>query len=247
MQESTDSTGIGINRTGMQMSPERSKAMLSGAELSAVDVSAEDDRDLAAVRLENIAAADPLGSMPAPRTAKGKLKSGMKAMTGHRPQAFLDKLAERLAYERGGTRLYDAIVVKCRAYADELGEISLDQIQRIRDEEAAHALMIQECIEALGADPTAQTPSADLVGIETQGLLQAVSDPRTTLAQTLHAALAAELVDGAGWENLIAAAQQMGQDEMVERFRQALEQEQSHLLKVKHWYDALTLQAEESA
>ena len=47
------------------------------------------------------------------------------------------------------------------------------------------------------------------------GLLQAASDPRTTLAQTLHAALAAELIDGAGWENLILMAQNMGHDDMA--------------------------------
>jgi hypothetical protein len=97
----------------------------------------------------------------------------------------------------------------------------------------------------LGADPTAQTPSADLVGVETMGLMQAVTDPRTNLAQTLHALLMAELGDEAGWEILIAFAEQMGQEEMAKRFREAEAHEQEHVFKVREWYQALTLQSGE--
>ena len=163
-------------------------------------------------------------------------------IAGKRPQAFLDKLAERLAFERGGARLYDAVLVKLSAHAAELrGPVTAD-VEQIRDDEVRHALLIKACIEKLGADPTAQTPCADLVGVETSGFLQAASDPRTTLAQTLHAALAAELVDTAGWETLIALAENMGQDEMADQFREALQQETQHLAMVRRWFNELTLE-----
>jgi ferritin-like metal-binding protein YciE len=68
-----------------------------------------------------------------------------------------------------------------------------------------------------------------------------VTDPRTTLAQTLQVALAAELVDVASWEMLISLAEQMGQDSMVERFRKALDHETEHVAKVRGWYESLTL------
>jgi rubrerythrin len=166
-------------------------------------------------------------------------------LDGDRAQAFIDKLAERLAYERSGARLYDAVIAKCMAYKDELGEASLEEVVRIREEEAVHAALLRTCIEQLGGDPTAQTPSADLVGVATGGFLQAASDPRTPLAQTLQIALAAELVDGAGWEMLITMAENMGQDAMADRFRQALAHEKEHLAKVRAWYEALTLQSGE--
>lgn len=251
MQESIDSTRLGANRTGMQTSPKLSEEMLENVDAVAVDivsidVLANDAIDADAferTRREYILEADGLGSMPPPSTVKGVFKSGAQMIAGNRPQVFIDKLAERLAFERGGTRLYDAILAKCIAHADELGETALADVQQIRDEEAQHALLIQECIEALGADPTAQTPSADLVGVETMGLLQAASDPRTTLAQTLHAALSAELVDGAGWETLIALAEKSGYDDMAGRFREALRHENSHLVKVTAWYELLTFKA----
>lgn len=249
MQESIDSTRLGANRTGLQTSPRLSKQMMENMDATAHVVSldgfAADGDSLAQMRRQYIQEADALGSVPPPGTLKGTLKSGAQMIAGHRPQAFIDKLAERLAFERGGARLYDAVLAKCEVHAGELDEAALVDVQQIRDEEAAHALLVQECIEALGADPTAQTPCADLVGVETMGLLQAACDPRTTLAQTLHAALSAELVDTAGWELLIELAEKVGQDDMAERFRQALQHENEHLIKVTRWYRSLTLETSE--
>jgi rubrerythrin len=243
MPESIESTRMGVNRTGMQTSPELSKEMLDS--MDAVPTEPLDGQTLASVRLDYIEDADPLGSVPPPATLKGKAKSGAKMMTGHRPQAFIDKLAERLAFERGGTRLYDAVITKFQAFSDELPDMTAEDLLEIRNEEAEHALLVHECLEKLGADPTAQTPCADLVGVQTQGLLQAATDPRTSLAQTLSCALAAELIDNAGWENLIELAENMGHADMAERFTAALEQETEHLAKVKSWYRALTLETTE--
>jgi hypothetical protein len=250
MQNSTDATRLGINRTGMQMSPQHSEEMLNATQLLdttalSAEVEAVDDQPLSAMRLDYIAAADPLGSVPAPATLKGAAKSGAKMLTGRRPQVFIDKLAERLAFERGGARLYDAVYAKAIAHEAELDKVSAQELLEIRDAEAQHALLIKQCMETLGADPTAQTPCADLVGVETAGLLQAASDPRTTLAQTLHAALAAELIDNEGWENLIDLARAMGHDDMATRFQAALAEEGVHLTKVRKWYAALTMETSE--
>lgn len=251
MQESIDSTRLGANRTGMMTSPRLSKQMLENVDFgttttiddTGLDPGLEAD-SIAAVRRQYVLEADAIGSLPPPGTLKGMLKSGAQMITGNRPQVFIDKLAERLAFERGGTRLYDAVLVKCEA-TEEVDSQVLSDLQQIRDQEAQHAQLIQECIETLGADPTAQTPCADLVGVETMGLLQAASDPRTTLAQSLHVALSAELVDGAGWEILILLADKLGHDDMVERFRIALDHENQHLEKVSHWYQTLTLETSE--
>jgi rubrerythrin len=210
-----------------------------------VEASAADASVLVEARLQFIRTADTLGSVPPPATAKGGVKTSAKMLAGDRPQVFIDKLAERLAYERGGTRLYDAVIAKFVAYQDELDGVSVDELIEIRDEEASHAALMRTCLEQLGADPTAQTPCADLVGVATSGFLQAASDPRTTLVQTLQIALAAELVDGAGWEGLIALAESMDQNDMAERFRHALDREMEHLTKVRRWYDALTLETVE--
>src|SRR5512138_388119 len=209
MQESREATEIGRNRTGLQTSPELSKEM--NDVVQPVAAATADASPLNEVRLLYIREADPLGEQP---------------------QLFVDKLAERLAYERSGTRLYDAVIAKFAANAGELPDASLQEVVEIRNEEASHAALIRTCLAQLGADPTAQTPSADLIGVATAGFLQAASDPRTTLAQTLQVALAAELVDVASWGMLIQIAEQNGQDDMAERLRKALRHETEHVAKV---------------
>lgn len=239
MQDSSNASQIGGNRTGQQTSPQLSRQM--NDIVQPVSAEAADASALTEVRLIYIREAEPLGSVPPPATVRGKVETAAKMLLGDRPQVFIDKLAERLAYERGGTRLYDAVIAKFIAYADELPDVSSQELVDIREEEASHAALIRACIEQLGADPTAQTPAADLVGVATAGFLQAAADPRTTLAQTLQVALAAELVDVASWETLIWMAEEMDQDAMVQRFRKALEHENEHLTKVRNWYESLTM------
>src|SRR4030095_1136579 len=110
MQESIDGTRTGPNRTGQQTSPRMSKEMNDSVQ--PVEATAADASVLLEARLQFIRSADTLGSVPPPATAKGVMKTGAKMLAGNRPQVFIDKLAERLAYERGGTRLYDAVIAK---------------------------------------------------------------------------------------------------------------------------------------
>ena len=230
---------MGMNRTGMQMSPLESKAMQS-APSSISPNPPGDDSALADMRFAYILDADPLGSVPAPATLKGALHTGVAMLKGERPQVLLDKLGERLAFERTGTRLYDALITKCEAARGDEGNntsMAIDDLWEIREDEARHFMLLSETIESLGGDPTAQTPSADLVGVESMGLVQVLTDPRTTIAQSLHAILTAELADQAGWETLIALAEDHDQSEMIDEFSVALDEERAHLQQVQTWYD----------
>jgi rubrerythrin len=239
MQESTDAPQSSRNRTGQQTSPALSEEMNDIVQSVRPEVA--EPSPLMEERLQQIREADPLGSVP-PLPAKTTGARGAAKMTkGDGFSAFIDKLAERLAYERGGTRLYDAVLAKATAYQSALEGTALQDLREIREEEAAHAGLLRTCLEQVGADATAQTPSADLVGVMSAGLLQAASDPRTTLAQTLQAALAAELIDVASWETLIALAESIGQADMATRFGEALQRENEHLVKVRKLYERLTL------
>ena len=65
--------------------------------------------------------------------------------------------------------------------------------------------------------------------------MQAMSDPRITLAQALQTLLAAELIDNASWELLIEMADEFRQDELRDRFQAALAAEEKHLERVRTW------------
>jgi ABC-type phosphate/phosphonate transport system substrate-binding protein len=68
----------------------------------------------------------------------------------------------------------------------------------------------------LGGDATVQTPSADVAGVISHGVSQIMSDPRTTVAQSLQAVLTAELADNDGWQMLQDLTEQLGHAELAE-------------------------------
>jgi len=238
-----DPTKLGQNRTGLQMSPLHGemlrKTVRDASVLADPEATAQPEAMLMAeVRREYVNEADALGSVPPPGTMTGIVKSGGAMISGKRLQIFIDKVAERMAYERGGTRLYDAALVKVVALAQGT-PVTVERIKQIRNQEAEHVEMLRQALVSLGADPTAQTPCADLVGVQSMGLMQAITDPRTSLAQTLSSLLAAELIDVASWELLSRLATSLGNDELAERFDAALEQENEHLTTISGWYEGL--------
>ena len=227
---------IGMNRTGIQMSPIDSKAM-QHVEPGMVSTDGGDETALADMRNAYIANADALGSVPLPGTMRGAISMGFQMLKGDSPHILLDKLGERLAFERTGTRLYDALITKCEVML--AGEISMtiNDLEQIRADEARHFMLLSDAIASLGGDPTSQTPSADLAGVESMGLVQVLNDPRTSIAQSLHAIVTAELSDKAGWETLLALADEHDLTDMVEDFTNALNQEREHLALVQTWYE----------
>lgn len=230
---------MGRNRTGIQMSPMDTKAMQSIPHKEGHPASG-DEAAAAEMRASYIANNDVVGSVPIPGTMKGALKTGASMLTGNDAQLFMDKLGERLAFERTGTRLYDALITKIEALG-ETGAVNSADLRHIRDEELRHFTMVHKAIEAMGGDPTSQTPCADVAGVESLGLMQVVTDPRTTLAQSLHAILVAEMTDNNGWEMLIAMARDQGHEQMANDFTSALESERDHLQKVQQWFEEATL------
>jgi len=232
-----DSTQLGMNRTGIQMSPLSSNTLIDAAQAS--EPSSEGDATaLLQLREAYLLEADPVGSVPIPGTLTGAAKAGVKMVQGERLHALIDKLGERAAFERGGTRLYDALIGKCEVRTDEALHIDMMRLRQFRNQEAAHFRLVCEAIEELGADPTAQTPCADVTAMAAAGLMQIALDPRTSVLQTLHAVLAAELIDGADWELLVQLTREQGYDEIAQRFEQAAQDELVHLQHIRDWYQA---------
>lgn len=229
---------LGLNRTGIDMSPIHSKQMLDVRE----DIPRTTDGATTTATIENffLENAEPLGSIPLPGTAKGLVKSAMKMTTGHHPEVFINKLGERLAYERSGVRVYEQLIAKCEHVSKELSadfQLPLDRLMTFRNQEAEHFAMLTQCLEQLGADPTAQTPDADASGVGASGLMKVIMDPRTSISQCLQAMLAIELADNAAWELLIKLAEDMGLTDMGAQFQGALQQEDVHLAHVREWYE----------
>lgn len=235
-------TKAGRNRTGIGKSPAHSKAMISGAaEYSSTNET--NSHNMATIDKLYIRESGRIGSMPMPDTLRGALKSGMEKIAGRNPEVLLNKLGERLAFERTGVRFYESVITKCEAADDEhpSGPVTVTALKEIRDEEEEHFLLLQEAIESIGADPTAQTPDADVSGVAAMGIQQVLNDPRTTMPQCLAMLLTLELTDNAAWEMLIKLTDDLGMKDLTEQFQRASAQEDEHLRRVKVWYEEMTM------
>ena len=77
------------------------------------------------------------------------------------------------------------------------------------------------------------------------GLMQVLTDPRSSMAHCLQAMLTAELTDNAGWELLIKLADNLGYDDMKTEFESALADEENHLVNVRTWLSESVLESAE--
>jgi rubrerythrin len=221
-----------MNRTGIDMSPIDIEELLSG--VNAARPSSEgDESTLASYRAHYLKEAEPIGTVPVPGSFKGAAKTGMQKLMGRKPEVLIDKLGARLAFERTGTRLYDALLGKCLIRSDEADGLPVEQLREFRDEEARHFALVWDAMKTLGADPTAQTPGADVNAVASSGLMQIITDPRASVAQSLHAIHIAELADHDGWALLITLAEEFGQADMAASFKRALAEEDRHLKTIR--------------
>jgi hypothetical protein len=258
-----EATATGPNRTGAAINPKGIESMLKAVN----DLSPPVPVSTLYIDIERqryIAEADSVGSIPPPAEKRhASKKSGASDLT---LGILFDKLGERIAFERTGARLYGALITKSLALVNAgdaalppvsdilestvpdsgsalAAESALDTLRRIRSEELQHFHMLCEVVVELGGDPTAQTPSADVTAAASMGLMQVLTDPRTTLAQCLTTILTAELTDNAGWELLSELAETAGQTQWLDSFAQALAAEQQHLLIVQGWLKSLVTQS----
>jgi hypothetical protein len=230
-------TEMGRNRTGIATSPRLTEEMIAGTK-EFLPRPNGDESVIAKVREDYARDAEPLGSVPPPATLVGAAKTAVRGVKGQHPTQFVDKLGERLAFERTGVRLYGALLSKFDAFGSFEGGPTRDDLEQIMREEYEHFVVLTDAVTQVGGDPTVVTPSADLHATMSAGVLAVMVDPRTTFAQCLEAALIAELADNAAWETLSDLAVRNGDDELAERFAAAQREEALHLENVKRWLTA---------
>lgn len=176
------------------------------------------------------------GSIPEP--------SGfMQKLYGSNIAILMDKLGERLAFEKGGVRLYEMLLNKCREL-DHEEDIKNFQLEKILQDEKSHVQYLKVCITKLGGDPTALTPGASASGVIGSGIFKIIAEPRATLSQMAEAILAAELVDNDAWFLLIKLAEHLDLQEEMEFFQKAYDEEQIHLSNIREWLESLVLKDE---
>lgn len=228
-------TKVGMNRSGMQMAPMQGAEQVKYAKERAPHPEAGSEEAIAVLRGTYVEEAMRIGSVPVPATGKGVAETVVGKLKGKNPEVLFDKLGERASYERSGVRLYQAMMSKVQVTAHPQQAALMADLEHICEEEFQHFKMLSEVLAEMGGDPTAQTPCADVSAVASLGMIQVITDPRTTLAQCLQALLSVEMTDNACWELLIELAETAGHDELVAPFQKALASEQEHEAMIKQW------------
>ncbi len=233
----TRKTVLGENRTGAAMHADVSSEMAEYANARMPEATV-DGEALRVVREEYARDADPLGTVPPPSSIAEAAKIALKALKGDKPTLFTDKVGERIAFERTGTRLYQALRSKHDVFGSFEGGPQAEELFEIEEQERKHFDLLVEVMKGLGGDPTAVTPSADIQAVLSKGMIEVLSDPRTTFTQCLDAILTAELTDNDAWRALVDLANEADEPELARQFEDALAQEDEHLAKVRRWVAA---------
>jgi hypothetical protein len=229
-----------VNQTGIMANPDLAAELIQGAKKT-IPSSESDGKKVEANRAAYLKEGLPIGSLPV-IAVNGQLGEEELAADADRMSVLLDKLGERLAFERQGTRLYEAFIQKLeQAPLEHSVGPSSEDLRHICEEELEHFKLLQKAITGIGGDATVETPSADVVGVLSHGIMQIVGDPRTTIPQTLQAILSAELADNDGWQMLGKLAGQLRFPDLVTKCEKAFEEEQEHLENVRGWLSEMTL------
>lgn len=168
-----------------------------------------------------------------------------------RRQTFLEKLKERMSFEKTGAKLYEALLKKYHAIEVESKKSKglqfeasdlppLFQLEKFYYEEKNHYEMTRKLLVSMGANIDSKTHD-DVCSMVESAWVQMIEDPRTSFVQSLDIILQAELVDNASWEILIELAESLNMDEAIEIFEHALEEENTHLAYVRAWVSQLYL------
>lgn len=236
-----ETTTLGVNRTGVGLSPIRTGKMLDHLQIPTAQ---GDSSSLANYRALYINNAQVIGAVPLPSSVKGVASSLRHKIKGHKSEVFLDKLGERLCVERTAVRMYDLLLNKCRERAPQwpegLPELPIELLQQIRDEELLHFHLLLRAAKSVGADPTVLTPSADVSGVCLAGVVSVCADSRMTIAQTLQAVVLAELADNESWVGIIRLADELELTKIVDEFREALTAEERHLHEIRSLLSQIT-------
>jgi len=207
-----------MNRTGARTDINRTEELIRGAQPFWTRAS-NDQAEIYRLRTPYMTAGAKVGSRV--------------AQSNPQLSALFDKLAARLVFESQGARLYQLLLQKHAATRADFPSYS--ELERHATQEQNHFVLLQNAIFEMGGDPTVITPAADLTAVLSSGIVKVIADPRTTMAESLDALLAAELVDNDGWEMLISMARELHRDALIHPFENALNEEREHLSNVRNW------------
>lgn len=151
---------------------------------------------------------------------------------GRELKLLLEKLGEKLAYDRAFCRLYESFLKKrSTSFLRNIRVkgLELKTFERHVAMKAAHYEILQDAFLNLGGDPEAIVPSEDLSTIAKLGIVSIFVDPRANMRSILHSVRIVELTGKSTTLYLTRLAYAAGLDDLAMDLEQAVEENEESL------------------
>jgi hypothetical protein len=140
-----------------------------------------------------------------------------------------------LVFERVRVCLYQAFASKCDALGGLPGGPTSSELQSAISAVVADCELLDSWARSLATSERRAPRSRDLLHVARAGLLSVVVDPTTTLLEGLDALLTAELFGRARWSELVTAAQEVGDEDLVHELVAALRVREDRMRGIRDW------------
>jgi len=162
--------------------------------------------------------------------------SDIKRVHQHNTELLLNKLGQRLAFERASVRLYEALIFKCLAIQkSKKNLIPINQLRQFRDEEVEHSQLLNKAIETLGFDVDECIPAPDSNLLSSLQIPKVFTKTNTSILQCLESVQIFATNDNAEWHALHGLFTNLGMKELADEFNQALEEDSVQLEVISRW------------
>jgi len=154
------------------------------------------------------------------------------------PTWLLDKVSERLAFQRRGVQLYNELLRKLDTVGSFKGGPNSSELHDILSDENRHLLMLTDTLNELRGTSAVSPNTADMGTSLSDSVLTMVTDPGTSFLQSLEAIVVTELADGEAWPLLADLARAAGEDIFAHQCDRARLNKERHLRKIRRWIRA---------
>lgn len=166
--------------------------------------------------------------------------SDISKVQQHNTALLLNKLAQRLSYERANVRFYEALIFKSLAAEQGVRRIvSVDRLRQFRDEDVEHTVLLKTAIETLGADVDMWLPDAVPSQATQITMSKMLTKTHGDILQCLQSVVVFARNDADEWQMLYRLFSSMGLEKMTETFRQAWEEDQQQLTTLSAWVEQM--------
>ena len=149
---------------------------------------------------------------------------------------YVQKVADRLAFERGETRLYSLAINRLQNSSKSSHQEIIDLLKVNRQNEENHAALVKEALRSRDPGALESWELFDGVNLAYRGFFETIVNPHSDLPRIIQILFFAKLADHAEWEILIHLAQKVSEEKRMSQFEEALTEELKQLSVLKQLY-----------